>query len=83
MYVPQGTSVNQMSLGGTTGLYEPNQFVLNAGVVDFQAGPVRFTSPISRNLNSGDKIVLIMANPNSGVAYANYYYTVRYAITLQ
>ena len=81
VYVPQGTTPNTMTLSGTTSMYEPNQFVMNAGVVDFNAGPVRFTSPVSRNLNSGDKIVLIMSNQSS--ATVRHWYTVRYAVTLQ
>ena len=82
VYVPQGTTPNTLSITGTTGMYEPNQFVMNCGVADFSAGPLRFSSPVSRNLNSGDKIVLIMANPNL-VNQASFLYTVRYAITLQ
>ena len=39
-------------------MYEPNQFVMNCGVVDPSAGPIRFTSPVSRNLNDGDSIYL-------------------------
>ena len=81
VYVPQGTTPSQLNITGTSGMYEPNQFVMNCGCVDFSAGPVRFNSPVSRNLNSGDKIVLIMANVSSSEIY--YYYTVRYAVTLQ
>ena len=40
VYVPQGTTPNTMTLSGTTSMYEPNQFVMNAGVVDFPGGPV-------------------------------------------
>jgi len=82
VYVPQGTTPNQLSLTGTTGMYEPNQFVMNCGVADFSAGPLRFHSPVSRNLNSGDRIVLIATNISSTDAH-NYYYVVRYAVTLQ
>ena len=81
VYVPQGTPVNTMTLTGTTGMYEPNQFVMNCGVADFSSGPVRFTSRVSRNLNSGDKIVLILSNPNLSSA-SNIAYVVRYAVTL-
>ena len=63
-------------------MYEPNQFVMNCGVADFSGGPLRFTSPVSRNLNSGDKIVLIMTN-NTADTTAHYHYVVRYAVTLQ
>ena len=82
VYVPQGTVPSTMNITGTAGMYEPNQYVMNAGVVDFSAGPVRFNSPVSRNLNSGDSVVLIMANISSSTGIT-YHYTVRYAITLQ
>ena len=80
VYVPQGTSPNTLTLTGSS-MYEPNQFVLNCGTFDTDAGPVRFHSPVSRNLNSGDKIVLIIANPYGSDSV--YYYVTRYAITLQ
>ena len=82
VYVPQGTTPNTMNLTGTTGMYEPNQFVMNCGVADFNGGPLRISSPISRNLNSGDKIVLILSNrlPTEEISFQ---YVVRYAITLQ
>ena len=81
VYVPQGTSPNTLNLTGTTGMYEPNQFVMNCGTYDAAAGPVRFHSPVSRNLNSGDRIYLILANADT--VARNYIYCVRYAITLQ
>ena len=81
VYVPQGTNPSTLSVSGTTGMYEPNQFVMNCGVWDFSAGPCRISSPVSRNLNSGDRIVLIVANPQAIPAFVRY--VVRYAITLQ
>ena len=81
VYVPQGTSVNTMNVTGTSGMYEPNQFVMNCGVFDFSGGPLRITSPVSRNLNSGDSIALIMSNPGS--ANTTVSYVVKYAVTLQ
>ena len=82
VYVPQGTAVNTLSLTGGTGMYEPNQFVMNCGVMDFSAGPCRITSRVSRNLNSGDRIVLIL-NGGAVTTERFYGYVVRYAITLQ
>ena len=41
-------------------MYEPNQFVMNCGVVDGTAGPIRFSSPVGRNLNDGDSIYLLI-----------------------
>ena len=81
VYVPQGTAPNTMNLTGTTGMYEPNQFVMACGVVDYSAGPLRFHCPTSRNLNSGDSIVLIMSNNKP--SEHSFPYVVRYAITLQ
>ena len=81
VYCPQGTTPSQLNLTGSS-MYEPNQYVMNCGTFDCNAGPVRFHSPVSRNLNSGDKVYLIVANPNS-TAQGVFLYTVRYAITLQ
>ena len=64
VYVPQGTtagSLNIATAGATpSSMYEPNQFVMNCGVIDPTAGPIRIYSPISRNLNDGDKISLLI-----------------------
>ena len=85
VYVPQGTTPGNITVNvgsGTTAMYEPNQFVMNCGVVDPSAGPIRFTSPVSRNLNDGDAIYLLIRNSNS-TAPVIYNCVVRYAITLQ
>ena len=68
VYVPQGTTPNaiQISTSATCpGMYEPNQFCMNCGVVDGTAGPIRFGSPVARNLNDGDAIYLRQAYPFS------------------
>ena len=47
VYVPQGTTPGNITVNivtGTGGMYEPNQFVMNCGVVDPSAGPIRFSS---------------------------------------
>ena len=64
VYVPQGTApgVINVTSTGAQSMYEPNQFVMNCGVVDPSAGPIRFTSPVSRNLNDGDSIYLLIRN---------------------
>ena len=64
-----------------TAMYEPNQFCMNCGIVDDNAGPIRFSSPIGRNLNDGDSIILLVRpNTTQSVSVQG---TVRYAITLQ
>ena len=63
MYVPQGTtvgSINVTTSASATGMYEPNQFVMNCGIADPTAGPIRFSSPVARNLNDGDAIALVV-----------------------
>ena len=84
VYVPQGTLPGNINVGatGASGMYEPNQFVMNCGVVDPSAGPIRFTSPVSRNLNDGDSIYMLIRNTNT-TASVVYTCVVRYAITLQ
>nr|QIR82155.1 capsid protein [unidentified] len=86
VFVPQGYTPNAMysATGSVSGsLYEPNQFVMNCGIVDPDAGPVRFRSPISRNLNSGDSIYLIVGSTEFGSTAPEINGIVRYAITLQ
>ena len=67
--------------GNSSSMYEPNQFVMNCGVIDPTAGPIRIYSPISRNLNDGDKISLLIRPTLDGAA-AIISLCVRYAITL-
>ena len=60
--VPQGTTAGSIQLATTAALsdmYEPNQYVMNCGIVDPTAGPIRFSSPISRNLNKGDALSFV------------------------
>ena len=86
VFVPQGYSPNPMySVSGSVSgsLYEPNQFVMNCGIVDPSAGPIRFRSPISRNLNSGDAIYLIVGTSSTTIQTQGVLGVVRYAVTLQ
>ena len=83
VYVPQGTtvgSINVTTSASATGMYEPNQFVMNCGIADPTAGPIRFSSPVARNLNDGDAIALVVRHTNS--AARTVMRTCRYAITL-
>lgn len=79
VYVPEGYSANAL-FSSSSSLYEPNQFVMQAGVMDSSAGPIRIRSPISRNLNSGDSIWLVFGSVSSNMQ-VNYF--IKYAITLQ
>ena len=78
VYLPQGTTLGTINIDGTA-MYEPNQFVMNCGIADSTAGPIRFSSPISRNLNDGDSIVLAVRSQVAQVLNG----VIRYAITLQ
>ena len=84
VYVPQATTPGAIQVSTTAtapGMYEPNQFVMNCGVVNGSAGPIRFSSPLARNLNDGDAIYLLIrpvATIELSIAG-----TCRYAITLQ
>lgn len=80
VYVPQGTTPGTIQLNGT--FYEPNQYVMNCGVVDPSAGPIRFSSPLARNLNSGDAIYLVVGVNNLSAQTVNVNGCSRYAITL-
>ena len=78
VYVPQGTIIGALNLNNS--LYEPNQYVMNCGVIDPSAGPIRFSSPVARNLNSGDSIVLVVGKTSATAA--TYSGVFKYAITL-
>lgn len=71
VYVPEGTKPSALSIGAndaTTSLYEPNQNVILQGSILAGGSLVqRFTTRLSRNLNSGDSIQLIIQNP-SGIS---------------
>ena len=80
VYVPQGTQAGSLNITNVgISLYEPNQFVITCGISDPTAGPIRFYSPLSRNLNSGDAIYLLVANQSTDVP--SVCGTVRYAIS--
>ena len=74
-------SIQLATTAALADMYEPNQYVMNCGIVDPDAGPIRFSSPISRNLNEGDAIVLLVRHTLAGPMDIRG--TCRYAITLQ
>ena len=68
--MPQGYQANALfpyysesHLQGS--LYEPNQFVMACGFNDPSAGPIRITSRVNRNLQSGDSVALVIGCPTS------------------
>ena len=80
-YLPAGMTPPGFSSAAGSPLVEPNQYVMNAGIFSSGSGPIRVSSPVSRNLNSGDQVILMLrATTGSDTAYTA---LVRYAITLQ
>lgn len=59
-YLPSGVAAPVVPLGQQVGvdLNAANQFVMASGLADPNAGPIRITTPLARNLNSGDSILL-------------------------
>ena len=86
VFVPEGYTplpIRVPTAGSGTYMYASNQFVMSSGVIDFGAGPNRIRTPLSRNLNSGDRIFLIMATNTTAAAASQVLAQVTYAITLQ
>ena len=85
VYAPSGSTVNSLQIGTTTAtsLYEPNQYVMACGVLDFSGGPLRIHCPLSRNLNSGDSIRLVMGYDPDLTQQLTVSTVIRYAVTLQ
>ena len=84
VYVPQGYQPQTLHVpaqGYAVNSYRANQFVMNTGALDFTGGPCRIRSPLSRNLNSGDGIYLILATYTQTTQPV--LAQVKYAITLQ
>ena len=81
VYVPAGTTPGGINLTTGQPLYEPNQYVMNCGVMDFTAGPTRVSTRISRNLHSGDSIYLLLfpvgSSTSPALAFSG---IVRYAV---
>ena len=46
VYVPQGTTPGDINISGalSASMYEPNQFVMNCGIMSSGAGPIRISS---------------------------------------
>ena len=65
VYVPEGYTPNAVTHSNGS-LYEPNQNVIAAGVLnDLTSATNRVFTPMSRNLNSGDRIYLLLSlSPN-------------------
>ena len=86
VYVPAGQAT--VPAPATSGsIYEPNQFVITSGIADAEAGPIRINTPLARNLNSGDSIVLTYRLLNGPAVLladgdASVLTMTRYAITL-
>ena len=86
VYVPQGYNVGILRTprdNQAFNMYEANQFVISCGVVDLSAGPQRIFTRLSRNLNSGDNIYLILKQATSSLPAFPVQGVVTYAITLQ
>ena len=79
VYVPEGTEASKiLCTGSTQSLYEPNQNVILTfvippnvlraadGSITMMSAPTQIvcTSRLARNLNTGDKIVLLFSSPN-------------------
>ena len=87
VYVPAGQLDPIPAPAKAQSIYEPNQFVICSGIADADAGPIRINTPLARNLNSGDRIVLTWRLLNGQTVYtADTSSTIvsmcRYAITL-
>lgn len=82
MYLPQGVTISGINVTTGQPLVEPNQFCMNCGVFDGDAGPIRVSSGLSRNLNSGDKVILVI-RPMAATGQTSFSGVARYAITLQ
>lgn len=81
VYIPEG-AVTSSLFPNSTNLFEPSNYVLASGVSDNDAGPIRISTRIQKNLNAGDQIYLLTATHQQPPQPGTYYIRglVRYAI---
>lgn len=68
VYLPDGVSATALNVGSgqnSVSLYEPNQNIIMSGVCSSDNGQLRLSTRLARNLNSGDKILLLFRPANS------------------
>ena len=79
VYAPYGSSINSLTTS-TGSLYEPSSHVINSGVWDFDAGPLRIYTSMARILHPGDYVYLLMRSTGAAVnVVSNYQAVVTYA----
>ena len=86
VYVPEGYQplpINFPANGSAVSNYASNQFIMSSGVIDLGAGPTRIRSPLSRNLNSGDAIYLVLSTNADVQTSFRILGQLSYALTLQ
>lgn len=76
VYIPEGAVTSSLFPSSDT-LFNPSNYVLASGVSDPDAGPVRISSRLRKNLNANDQIYLLTA---TSVQSAQLIGLVRYAI---
>jgi hypothetical protein len=89
IYVPEGINPQNIQINAAdanpevfSSLFEPNQHVIASGVIS-PGQDVRLFSPLARNLNSGDCVVLQFLGPSHTTAQStNIVARVNYAISL-
>jgi len=60
VYVPNSQAVSVPDWNGPAAVYEPSNFLISAGVLSTENSPIRIKSSMSRILNEGDSIHLII-----------------------
>ena len=80
VYVPSGASINSLTATSASSLYEPSSHVINSGVWDFDAGPLRIYTSMGRVLHPGDYVYLLMRSTGAAVSVvSNYQAVISYA----
>lgn len=97
VFVPEGLSVNTLLNNSTTvtdrsdpntqitalsaDLYQPSNHVIDSGIKKMSTSGVKVSSRLSRNLNKGDSVQLILGFPHTQLGEVTG--LIKYAITLQ
>lgn len=76
VYIPEGAVTSSLFPAADT-LFQPSNYVLASGIADSNAGPIRISSRLKKNLNANDQIFLLTACKQPNWTFEG---LVRYAI---
>ena len=77
VYVPNGTNPSALTLGSAVAYYEPSNHLISQGIVA-EVRSASYYVRMTRNLNEGDNIYLLLRPANATQTYGSIAYSICY-----